>query len=183
MKNIFLLLLFIMSFYCNVHSQELKIFNNNGEIGITSTDDKGYVVVNVEGSSSELYEKIRLYVNELMVNPDFSIVGDQNGKYLKWRTHTKLNGKYKYSMEYLTSVSFKDNKIKVEYYLQEIKNHYTMNDTWLDVKYNSSYTSIYKKNGKGFTKFGELKSIIETYFNTILSELESSLNEENNEDW
>ena len=167
----------------NVQAQEFKIFNNSGDIGITTLDDKGFVVVDVDGSAQDLYGKTKMYVNELMVNPEFAIVADEDGKFLKWRS---LGDVYWHdimdrhgNIEYLTSISFKDNRIKVEYYIQKIY----MRDMVIYYTGGGLKWGVYKKNGK-MTSYGlALKNGIEGFFNDSVKDLQNFLSQEQVDDW
>jgi hypothetical protein len=181
--SIVTVLIMLMS-ACQCQAQDFKIYDNDGLIGITSIDDKGYIVVDVDGTTSELYDKVKLYVNELMVNPEFSIVAEQDGKFLKWKTRTGIS-KFKQSFavyyiycNYLTSVHFKDNKMKIEYSIQSCD--VSAGTATGDVLYTySAYTlGIYKKNGKTWKQGITMKNDIETYFDNNLQNLENSLTQE-----
>lgn len=181
MKNfLFTFSIIILTSLCNAQSEEFVIFNDKGDIQITTTDDKGYVVSSIDGTAKELYDKSKLYVNELMVDPDLSIVADQTDKYLKWKTRVGFKGQKDYQMIYLTELSFKDGKIKIEYYIKNVYTRY--GSRWEYTTYNKGYYSLYKDNGKPRI-FEELVQLTENYLNLKSASIVVSLKGGVDDDW
>jgi len=191
MKKIAFLLFMAFIGQISFAQQRLEIFDSGPGIGVKPVAGD-YIVIESEGTADELYQKVLLHVNQLMVNPEASIVGNQPGVLLKWRTHDgeiasfNVMMNYYVNVTYSTSVFFKDGKIRVEYAMEScvIDNH-TRIDPFNYAKGNGTFYAIVKKNGT-FTSYGEeTKATMEAYFNAQLDGIEKALNNEapQNSDW
>lgn len=169
---------------------QYTIFDNNGMVDIKPTDN-AFIVIETEGSSIELYNKVKMYVNQVMNNPEASIIADEKGVFIKWRTYVpeiatfNAGINYEVNIKYNTSISCKDNKIKVvvNIFDGEVDNG-TRSWPLTYTRGGVSYYGIYKKNGI-ITNVGQnIKTNIETYFNDMLKSIELSLsNEPKKDDW
>lgn len=138
--------------------------------------DKSYVVINIEGKpSKDLYESVIKYINMTYKNPKEVLKGNIENEYISFETYianfplTK-NGYAKMNIgtKYLTTLSFKDGKIKYE--ISDIKMKAV--DSQYEVLFSGGAFSgypIYNKSGE--LKRKETKEDIEKYFNNNIKNI------------
>lgn len=138
--------------------------------------DKNYVIINVEGKTAkELYENVINYINVTYKNPKEVLKGNIENEFVSFETFVAnfpltKNGYAKMNIgtNYLTTLSFKDGKIKYE--ISDIKMKA------VDSKYEVLFTGgafsgypIYNKSGE--LKREETKEDIEKYFNNNIKNI------------
>jgi hypothetical protein len=132
--------------------------------------DKSYVVISIEGKTAkDLYESVIKYVNITYKNPKEVLKGNIENEYISFETYVAnfpltKNGYAKMNIgtKYLTTLSFKDGKIKYEISDMEMK----AVDSQYKVLFSGGAFSgypIYNKSGE--LKREETKEDIEKYFN------------------
>lgn len=138
--------------------------------------DKSYVVINVEGKTAkDLYEGIIKYINVNYKNPKEVLKGNVENEFVSFETHVSnfpitKNGYAKMNIgtNYLTTLSFKDGKVKYE--ISDIKMKAV--DSQYEVLFSGGGFSgypIYNKSGD--LKRKETKDDIEKYFNNNIKNI------------
>lgn len=138
--------------------------------------DKSYVVISIEGKTAkDLYESVIKYVNITYKNPKEVLKGNIENEYISFETYVAnfpltKNGYAKMNIgtKYLTTLSFKDGKIKYEISDMEMK----AVDSQYKVLFSGGAFSgypIYNKSGE--LKREETKEDIEKYFNNNINNI------------
>jgi hypothetical protein len=150
--------------------------------------DKEYLVLNFENKNAqELYNKTIRYINETYKNPEEVIVGNIENEFVKFKTYQSNFARFKngfvkipWSINYTTTISFKDNKVKYEINSIDITNKENNN-----LYFSGGGISFYifkSRNGK--LKMEDAKIGIENYFNENLNTFEVYVKDDTaSDDW
>ena len=144
-----------------------------------SNIEKTFVVINVEGKTAkQLYDNAVLYVNTTYKNPSAVMRGNVNGEFLSFTTHSDFkveNGfsKAPFTMDYLTSLTFKDGKVKYEIQELDMLSVGTQPRVKLWWVGNALQFSIFNKSNE--VKREGTKSYLEEYFNQGVSNVKTYL--------
>jgi len=142
-----------------------------------TNSEKSFLVINAEGKTSkQLYDNAVLYVNATYKNPNAVMRGNVNGEFLSFVTHQNFYysdgiAKHLFDIDYLTSLTFKDGKVKYE--IEELKMVVPENKMNIQFTGGTFQYSIYKKDGS--VRKDEIKNYLETSFNTNVSLLKTYL--------
>ena len=152
--------------------------------------DKGYVVINVEEKTAkDLYDGVIKYINLTYKNPKEVIKGSLVNEFVSFETHVAnfpltKNGfaKMNIATNYITTLSFKDGKVKYE--ISDIKMKAV--DSQYEVLFSGGGFSgypIYNKSGD--LKRKETKEDLEKYFSTNIKSIFDFLSGKNklNDGW
>jgi hypothetical protein len=136
-----------------------------------SNNEKTFVVLNVEGKTAkQLYDNAILYVNTIYKNPSAVMRGNIINEFLSFATHTNTFYmdafiKRNIDVEYITSLTFKDGKVKYE--IQELDMVCNQTRPQLSLSFSGSSIfqySIYNNSGK--LRKEDTKKDLEDYFNS-----------------
>jgi hypothetical protein len=169
MKKLFLLIIFVGSL---CYGQKISVTPN----GLKNENDteKTFLVLDFEGKTSKLlYDSALNYVLKTYENPENSIKGKIDSEYLKFDTHV-INfiviknsfAKIPISIDYITELSFKDGKVKVEF---SGVNMYDKGNFGLMFMGEGAFSGYYIYNKKGDLKKPDAKTAIENYFNSQMA--------------
>ncbi len=149
--------------------------------GLRSWSDmtQTYLVFEVaEASAQKLYDNALSYVNENYANPNQAIVGNTNGKYLKFTTNESNVADGSIQVKYVTELRFKEGRMRYEIVSLQMT---TGGARLLFCGKSFSDYVIYKSNGKLVNP--EAKSAIEQYFQERIDALREYVEAENTQDW
>ena len=131
--------------------------------------EKTFLVINVEGKTAkQLYDEAIKYVNVTYKNPSAVMRGNINGEFLSFATHTNTFYidtylKRNISVEYMTSLTFKDGKVKYEIHELEMVCNETRPQVNLHFSGGMLQYSIYNNSGK--LRKEDTKKDLESHFN------------------
>lgn len=191
MKKIALLLtsLFIS---CAVFSQSKEYFKLTPN-GFTSMDDKPYCVVQVEGTASEIYDKVLRSIGRLYNSPQTvaSKVESQQISINAIRpnvTEYKFNGKTFIDAHYTLTIEFKDGRVRVfAPNIQKLADCRTDNEILFICEKLNPMTQVKDQSIYNFKdqslRSPELKANIEKSFNALIETLLFSKLESSDDDW
>ena len=119
MKKLILLLLFIplVSFGQKFNVEEINVTEGAKYLQGKSLKYEPVVVIEIEGTEKELYQKCLNWINETYKNPDEVIKGKIEGEYVR------INGSISsfYQMSALGSTSYYDSRYTLEFRFKENK--------------------------------------------------------------
>ena len=175
MKKLLVLTMVLVSFVS--YGQEFSIT----PVGLKdkSNNEKTFVVINVEGKTAkQLYDNAILYVNTTYKNPSAVMRGNINGEFLSFTTHSEFkveNGfsKAPFTMDYLTSLTFKDGKVKYEIEELDMLSVGTQPRVKLWWVGNALQFSIFNKSNE--VKREGTKAYLEEYFNYGITSVKTYL--------
>jgi hypothetical protein len=165
MKKLLVLTMVLVSFVS--YGQEFIITTDG--LKDKNSIEKTFVVINVEGKTAkQLYDNAILYVNTTYKNPSAVMRGNVNDEFLSFTTHTSTFYMDSYikrniSVDYITSLTFKDGKVKYEIQELEMVCNETRPQISLHLSGGMLQYSIYNNSGK--LKKEDTKKDLESHFN------------------
>jgi hypothetical protein len=168
-----------------------KYFNLTPHWFVSVQDStKNYVVITIDSCSADkLYKKTINYINLTYKSPESVIRGKSENEFLTFVTHDKivmkLNRIENVDIEYFTTISYKDNKIKITFTDVDM---YFFTDHKIPITIVGSGWSgwhIYKEDGSIFFPKKLNKERIEEFFNNKVDEIISGIKNSDikNENW
>tara|TARA_B100000427_G_C15333201_1_gene517800 strand:- start:47 stop:679 length:633 start_codon:yes stop_codon:yes gene_type:complete len=177
MKKLILLFLIIplISFGQSFEVEEIQIDSGANAYQGTFKKFKPLLVLEVNGSPVELYNKTINWVNETYKNPDEVIKGKVEGKYVRINgfasnmiTQNVLGTIFYYNIRYSIEIKFKENKFRYE--VTKMEQYFEPSSVssggWYEIPFNFK---VAKRKGKANKKTGirkegkTLKYGVETY--------------------
>ena len=161
--------------------------------GLTATDGKSYCVIQLEGSASELYNKVLRSIGRLYKSPKDVISQIENQQISlnairPMVTEYKFNGKTFIDAYYTLTIEFKDGRVRVfAPNIQKLADCRTGNEILFICEKLNPMTqvkdqSIYNYKDQSL-RSPELKANIEKSFNDLIETLLFSKLEDTNDDW
>jgi len=182
MKKI--LLLFVILIYAVSLNAQNKYFNLTPHWLVSVQDtNKNYVVVTMDSCSAEqMYKKTINYINKSYKNPDAVIRGKSENEFLTFITYSTIftfeDGwgiTNVVSGEYFTTISYKNNKIKISFFDINMKSSGVNFDLIGSVMW-SKFFVYYKSDLTLFKPDRKAKEKIELFFNNKVNEIISGIN-------
>ncbi|MDO9255967.1 MAG: hypothetical protein Q7U54_10680 [Bacteroidales bacterium] len=191
MKNTILSTIFLFIAFWGLAQEKYFKLTPEWLVSVKDTT-KNYVVVEVNNyTAAQLYNKAIMYVNERYKNPDAVLRGKIENEFLTFATHNDHMFDFRsginmiIEVNYLTTVSFKENKIKLDFHdidmtlvtSQSRSPFYLVGSGGLSwYVYKEKDHSLFQPN-KGF------KDKIELFFNNQTNEIVSYYLTTEKEEW
>jgi hypothetical protein len=142
--------------------------------------EKSFVVITAEGKTAkQLFDNAVKYVNVTYKNPNIVIKGKIDGEYLSFVTSSDFYvgsglSKNPFVMEYVTSMTFKDGKVKLE--IIELEMTFKRNPSF-KLYFTGGGINYFIYNKSGELKKEDTKEYLEVYFNTEIKRIKDYLEE------
>jgi hypothetical protein len=142
--------------------------------------EKSFVVITAEGKTAkQLFDNAVKYVNITYKNPNIVIKGKIDGEYLSFVTSSDFYvgsglSKNPFVMEYVTSMTFKDGKVKLE--IIELEMTFKRNPSF-KLYFTGGGINYFIYNKSGELKKEDTKEYLEGYFNTQIQGIKDYLEE------
>ena len=194
MKRILMMLCLIALITGNAVAQNFTL-TSNGFVD-NKNEDKDYVVVEMDGTQADLYNKAKMYLLSIYRSPK-DVLSEAEPDMItingieKDAVQKKALGMaaVSYDMNYTLSIRFKDGKIRIDapsFTLEDYKNGNKPIKMVLCGKSNGGFGSevincIYDTKGKLKAEYA--KEALEKYFDSYISNFITGIKNKNTEDW
>lgn len=184
MKRLLIVLAVFLSFVA--HGQEFEL-TPQGFVDVAKPDNN-YLVIEADGTQSELYKKVQLFVMKLYKDPKEVLSGVEpevltiNGAQ---SNAIRRNSMHVFDLDYTLTIQFKDSKLRIDAPSVTMTTYNSngkqkLHICWTKVSLGGANLGIYGKNGK--LKSKKAKADLEKFFNAFVADLKTSLSK-TQEDW